>query len=32
MHFTPFLQFALLLVIPGAVLILLSALLWIGRT
>jgi|AmaraimetFIIA100_FD_contig_41_29122770_length_226_multi_1_in_0_out_0_1 hypothetical protein len=31
MHFTPFFQFALLLVIPGALLILLTALLWIGR-
>jgi hypothetical protein len=31
MHFTPFFQFALLLVIPGALLILLTALLWTGR-
>jgi hypothetical protein len=31
MHFTPFFQLALLLVIPGALLILLTALLWTGR-
>jgi hypothetical protein len=32
MHFTPFFQFALLLVIPGALVILLAALLLTGRT
>jgi hypothetical protein len=32
MHFTPFFQFALLLVIPGALLILVTALFWTGRT
>src|SRR5262245_4375021 len=32
MHFTPFFQFALLLVIPGALLILLTVLFWTGRT
>jgi hypothetical protein len=31
-HFTPFFQFALALVIPGALVIVLAALLWIGRT
>jgi hypothetical protein len=31
-HITPFLKFALLLVVPGALLILLAALLLIGRT
>jgi hypothetical protein len=32
MHFTPSFQFALLLVIPGALVILLAALLLTGRT
>jgi hypothetical protein len=32
MHITPFLPFALGLIIPGALLILLAALLWTGRT
>jgi hypothetical protein len=32
MHFTPFFQFALLLVIPGALVILLGALLLAGGT
>jgi hypothetical protein len=32
MHFTPFFQFALLLVIPGALVILLAAALLTGRT
>jgi hypothetical protein len=32
MHFTPFFQFALLLVIPGALLILLTALFWTGKS
>jgi hypothetical protein len=32
MHLTPFFQFALLLVIPGALVILLAALLLTGRT
>jgi hypothetical protein len=31
MHFTPFFQFALHLVIPGALLILVTAFLWTGR-
>jgi hypothetical protein len=31
-HVTPFFQFVLLLVIPGALVILLIALLWAGRT
>jgi hypothetical protein len=31
-HLTPFFQFALLLVIPGALVILLAGLLWTGRT
>jgi hypothetical protein len=31
-HLTPFFQFALLLVIPGVLVILLVALLWTGRT
>ena len=30
--FTPFFEFALLLVVPGALLILLAALLWTGET
>jgi len=32
MHLTPFFQFALLLVIPGALVLLLAALLLTGRT
>jgi hypothetical protein len=32
MHFTPFFQFALLLAIPGGLLILLTALFWTGPT
>jgi hypothetical protein len=31
-HLTPFFQFALAVVIPGALVILLAALLWTGRT
>ena len=30
-HFTPFFQFALSLVVPGALIILAAALLWTGR-
>ncbi len=32
MYFTPFFQFALALVVPCALVILLAALLWTGRT